>query len=85
MRVAVTGLIGLYHRPDPDGMADLVIGYSAVYTGGVLAAGDDASEAGWFSGEALENLPLALATTERLLAWWHELRTGQASQHFGEQ
>ena len=72
--VVVTGLIGPYHRPDPDGMADLVIGHSAVPEGGVLAAGDDAGAAGWFNGEALETLPIALAATERLLAWWRERR-----------
>lgn len=75
LRVTLGGLIGVYHRPDLDGMADLVIAYSATVTGGVLAAGDDAGAAEWFSGAALDTLPIALATTERLLAWWREGRT----------
>lgn len=74
LRVAVTGLIGLFHRPDPDGVADLVIAYAAEPVGGALRAGDDAGDAGWFSGRALDALPIALATTERLLAWWREGR-----------
>jgi ADP-ribose pyrophosphatase YjhB (NUDIX family) len=70
LEVEITGLIGLFHRPDPDGLADLVIAYSAMPVGGVLCAGDDASAARWFGAAALDTVPTALATTERLLAWW---------------
>lgn len=78
LRVTPAGLIGLFHRPDPDGLADLVIAYSATASGGMLCAGDDADEAGWFSAQALATLPLALATTERLLFWWREQRANDA-------
>ncbi|MFN8379326.1 MAG: NUDIX hydrolase [Anaerolineae bacterium] len=77
VRVATTGLIGLYHRPDPDGLADIVIAYSAVPAGGTLRAGDDAEDAGWFSEFSLETLPIALATTERLLADWRIRRAAE--------
>lgn len=68
LRVQVTALIGLLHRPDPDGMADLVIAYRAQVVGGILLAGDDASAVGWFRQDALP--PIALATTDRLIASW---------------
>lgn len=63
-------LIALLHRPDPDGLADLVIAYRAEAAGGALHAADDADDAGWFRGSELETLPIALLTTRRLLAWW---------------
>ncbi len=70
LEVEITSLIGLFHRPDPDGLADLVIAYSALPIGGRLRAGDDASAAHWFAAGALDELSIALATTERLLVWW---------------
>ncbi|HYO88393.1 MAG TPA: NUDIX hydrolase [Candidatus Limnocylindrales bacterium] len=72
LEAEITGLIGLFHRPDPDGLADLVIAYSALPVGGRLRAGDDASAAHWFSASALDSMPIALTTTERLLVWWRE-------------
>jgi ADP-ribose pyrophosphatase YjhB (NUDIX family) len=63
-------LIGIFHRPDPDGLADLVIVYSAEAAGGALRAGDDAEDANWFRASDLDSLPIALRTTRRLLAWW---------------
>ena len=70
IRVAVTRLMGLYHRPDPEGLADIVIAYQAEALDDTLRAGDDADAAGWFSGADLDALPIALATTRRLLAAW---------------
>lgn len=72
LEVEITSLIGLFHRPDEDGLADLVIAYSALPVGGSLRAGDDASAACWFSAAALDGLATALATTERLLVWWRK-------------
>lgn len=67
--VVVDRLIDLYHRPDADGFADLVIAYRARPVEGTLAADDDAEDAAWF---ARDDLPeTALATTEALIArWW---------------
>ncbi len=66
--VAVDRLIDLFHRPDADGLADIVIAYQAHVTGGSLAAADDADDAAWF---ARDHLPeTALATTEALVARW---------------
>ncbi len=63
-------LILLLHRPDPDGLADIVIAYRAALIGGTLAADDDAADAGWF---ARDDLPeVALASTTALLALWHD-------------
>lgn len=72
LEIEITGLIGLFHRPDKDGLADLVIAYSALPVGGSLQAGDDASAARWIHAAALDDLPTALATTGRLLVWWRE-------------
>ena len=66
--VAVDRLIDLLHRPDDDGLADLVIAYRAHVVGGSLAADDDADDAAWF---ARDDLPeTALATTDALIARW---------------
>lgn len=66
--VRVTRLLDVFHRPDADGYADIVIAYAAqVVTGAVLAA-DDAADAGWFARDALP--PTALATTHELIARW---------------
>jgi hypothetical protein len=68
LRVEITGLRDVLHRPDPDGLADIVIVYSARVTGGALMAGDDASAAGWFTREALPDI--WFRSTEILLASW---------------
>jgi acetyl-CoA carboxylase carboxyl transferase subunit beta len=70
IRISITGLIGLFHRPDPEGLADIVIAYRAEPLDDTLCAGDDADDAGWFSGPELDGLPIALATTRRLLTAW---------------
>lgn len=66
--VQIDGLIDLLHRPDPDGLADIVIAYRAHAVGGTLCAGDDAEGADWFSAAALPDI--ALVTTERLITRW---------------
>lgn len=52
-------------REHPRG-ADLLLVYLVHQTGGSLAAGDDASEAGWFSPDQLP--PLAFASTKKILS-----------------
>jgi 8-oxo-dGTP diphosphatase len=66
--VEVDELLDVLHRPDPDGLADIVIAYRARCVGGALCAGDDADNADWFSADALPDI--ALVTTERLIARW---------------
>ncbi len=66
--VAVDRLIDLFHRPDADGLADIVIAYQAHALGGSLAAADDADDAAWFPRDHLPEI--ALATTEALIARW---------------
>lgn len=61
-------LLELLHRPDVDGLADIVIAYSAHVLDGELHASDDAEEVGWF---ASSNLPeIALVTTNILIQRW---------------
>lgn len=66
--VAIDGLLDVLHRPDPGGLADIVIAYRAHAVGGALCAGDDADGAGWFAAADLPDI--ALVTTERLIARW---------------
>ncbi len=61
-------LIDVLHRPDADGLADIVIAYGARMVGGSLAAADDAEDAAWFSADALP--PLALETTKKVIGAW---------------
>ena len=63
--VKVTGLIDVIAgREHPQG-ADMVIAYRADIVGGELAAGDDATRAGFFSRAELP--PLAFKTTRKVL------------------
>jgi ADP-ribose pyrophosphatase YjhB (NUDIX family) len=68
LEIHVMSLIDVLHRPDPDGLADIVIAYTAQVTGGALKAGDDAAEAAWFTRGALP--PIGFRTTEILLSRW---------------
>lgn len=68
LHIAIDALIDLLHRPDADGLADIVIAYSAHVTGGTLEAHDDAEAVAWFGCDDLP--PIALTTTERLIARW---------------
>lgn len=68
--VTVDRLITLLHRPDPDGLADIVLIYAAhpVDSSSVLRAEDDAEAVGWFSRDALPEI--ALASTHYLIERW---------------
>jgi ADP-ribose pyrophosphatase YjhB (NUDIX family) len=65
LQIEITALLDVLHRPDPHGLADIVIGYSAQVTGGTLGAGDDAAAVGWFMRDALPEI--GFRTTEILL------------------
>jgi ADP-ribose pyrophosphatase YjhB (NUDIX family) len=68
--VTVGRLAALLHRPDADGLADLVLVYTAQPQGAhmPLQAGDDAADARWFARSALP--PAGLHTTRLMLAAW---------------
>jgi ADP-ribose pyrophosphatase YjhB (NUDIX family) len=68
LEVETDQLLELLHRPDAEGLADIVIAYSARVVGGELHASDDADDVGWF---ASGNLPeIALVTTHLLIKRW---------------
>ncbi len=66
--IDVHSLLDILHRPDPGGMADLVIVYKGLYVSGDVTAGDDADEAAWFKQDALPEV--ALVTTQRMTQLW---------------
>jgi 8-oxo-dGTP diphosphatase len=66
--VEMESLLGVLHRPDADGLADIVIAYGGVVIGGSLQAADDAEDVGWFTRDSLP--PLALVTTQWLIQRW---------------
>lgn len=68
LAVEIAQLIDVLHRPDPNGLADLVIAYRAQVVGGALLAGDDAAAAGWFRRDEIPQI--GFHTTEILLEWW---------------
>jgi ADP-ribose pyrophosphatase YjhB (NUDIX family) len=63
-------LLDLLHRPDADGLADLVIAYAAHVVGGSLTASDDAEAVEWFARDGLPEI--ALVTTQLLIQRWLE-------------
>lgn len=76
--VRAVGLMGVLHRPDADGLADIVIVYRAQVIGGVLCANDDADDVGWFSQDSLPEI--ALASTQLLIEHW---RNGGSPHQLG--
>lgn len=70
LTIQIAHLIAVLHRPDPDGLADLVLIYR-----GALAdpqtdpyPGDDTVATAWFTGEAIPEL--AFASTRLLVQRW---------------
>lgn len=57
--VEITGLAGVFHNPPAQGGASVFILYHGKRIGGDLRAGDDASAAGFFTGDALPELAFA--------------------------
>lgn len=68
LQVEIVALLDVLHRPDPDGLADIIIAYRGHVIGGTLTAADDAEDAAWFPRDALPSL--ALVTTRRLVEGW---------------
>jgi ADP-ribose pyrophosphatase YjhB (NUDIX family) len=68
LQVAVTALFDVYARAQGTEGADILIVYRARVVGGVLAPGDDASEAGFFSPAAMPEL--AFASTQQVIDRW---------------
>ena len=56
LTVAVEGLIDVFHNPPEQGGATVLILYRGRVAGGVLRAGDDAAEAGFFGAGELPEL-----------------------------
>lgn len=69
LRVAVGALVGTVQRPGPDGVTYEIRDYLATVTGGVPAAGDDAADVRWCSGEDVARLPLTEGLAETLHGW----------------
>jgi ADP-ribose pyrophosphatase YjhB (NUDIX family) len=70
LEVEITSLLDVLHRPDADGLADIVIAYAGHLIRGELTPGDDAVAAGWFPADDLP--PLGFRTTEIVLGHWHK-------------
>ncbi len=69
--VRIDKLLAVFPKRD-EGLADIVIAYSAEILGGQTQAGDDAAAVGWFSPDNLP--PLVFYPSQRLTALW---RAGQ--------
>jgi 8-oxo-dGTP diphosphatase len=55
LHVKIDKLLAVYPKKD-NGLADIIIAYSASITGGEMQAGDDASDVGWFTRDNLPEL-----------------------------
>jgi 8-oxo-dGTP diphosphatase len=62
-------LAGAVDRPAPGGRVLVIRDYVATVTGGMLAAGDDAADARWFSMRELDGLPLTSGLLDVLYEW----------------
>lgn len=62
-------LVGSVRRDAPDGSVYVIDDYVCRVTGGALAAGDDASDAGWFGRDALVALATSPGLVEALAGW----------------
>jgi 8-oxo-dGTP diphosphatase len=69
LRVEPGSLIGQVERPGPGGVTYDIRDYAAIVTGGVLSAGDDASDARWASAAELSRLPATDGLLEALAGW----------------
>ena len=63
----ISRLLAVFPKRD-HGLADIIIAYSAEIISGVLQAGDDAADAGWFSRDELP--PLVFYPSVTLTKWW---------------
>ncbi|GHE35643.1 NUDIX hydrolase [Streptosporangium violaceochromogenes] len=69
LTVTAGRLAGTVDRPGPGGTTYEIRDYLAEVSGGVLRAGDDADDAGWFTDEELSRLPLTTGLLDALVGW----------------
>jgi ADP-ribose pyrophosphatase YjhB (NUDIX family) len=62
-------LVGSVERDGPAGDVYVIEDFLCRVAGGRLAAGDDASDAGWFTAAALDHLPTSPGLLEALGEW----------------
>lgn len=55
LHVKIDKLLAVYPKKD-NGLADIIVAYSASILGGEIQAGDDASDVGWFTRDNLPEL-----------------------------
>jgi 8-oxo-dGTP diphosphatase len=67
--VAVEHLVGSVVRDAPDGSLYVIADYACRLTGGTLVAGDDASDAGWFTASRLAGLATSPGLLDALTEW----------------
>lgn len=76
LQIEISGMSGIYHNPNAieQGGASVFILYNAVLIGGILEAGDDADEVGFFPPDELPEL--AFESTHDIVNRWRsgELR-----------
>ncbi len=69
LHARIDKLLAVYPKRD-DGLADIVIAYSATVISGEAQAGDDAAEVGWFTRDSLP--PLVFYPSITLTTLWRE-------------
>ncbi len=69
LEVEVGPLVGSVERDGPGGRIYVIRDYQASAVGGVLTAGDDASDAKFVNREEFENLPTATLLASTLAQW----------------
>lgn len=69
LHARIDKLLAVYPKRD-DGLADIVIAYSATITSGQARAGDDAAAVGWFSRDELP--PLVFYPSIALTSLWRK-------------
>ena len=71
LEVNIEKLLAVYPKRD-EGLADIVIAYSASVVGGTAIAGDDAADLGWFERDNIP--PLVFYPSITLINLWREDR-----------
>lgn len=61
--------VGSVEWPGPGGVVYAIRDHECEVTGGVLRAGDDADDAGWYDVHAIARLPLTDSLLETLAEW----------------
>jgi ADP-ribose pyrophosphatase YjhB (NUDIX family) len=69
LEVQVGELVGEVERDGPNGQLYVIRDYQAEPVGGVLGAGDDATDAKFVSREEFENLPTTTLLASTLAQW----------------